>query len=184
MEALRTFFHYLSLLLVLAPYAYATEYVLDKSESRLEFSAEQQGAAFRGRFETFSAQLVIDPQQADNNFLEAEIDLVSVNTDYPERDDYLVGEEWFNVAKWPVAKFTANSFTINDDDSFSADGFLNLRGKEQAVSMQCDFDGRRLTGKTSIDRRDFGVGQGMWADDRMVGAKVLIEVNVLFKARD
>ncbi len=176
--------YFLWLLSMLTPQAMATEYLMDQADSRLEFSAEQQGAAFRGRFENFSASLIIDSKQAEKNRLEAQIDMASVNTDYAERDDYLVGEEWFDVARWPRAKFSASGFTAHADNRYSADGLLSLRGVERPLSLEFDFDGRRLTGKASIDRREFGVGQGMWADDRMVGAEVVIHVDVLFRAQE
>ena len=50
--------------------------------------------------------------------------------------------------------------------------------------MKFRFDGARLTGSTVMDRREFGVGMGMWADDNMVSVNVGVEVDVLFTPAD
>jgi len=152
-----------------------------QSGNHLTFNAEQQGAEFQGRFEKFSARLVIDADQPDRNCLEATIDLNSVNTEYQERDEYLRGEEWFNVAKWPTAQFTTSSLKAAGDGRYLADAQLTLRDVTHPVPMEFSFDGQHFTGKAKLDRRVFGVGQGMWADERMVGAEVTVDVDIVFE---
>jgi polyisoprenoid-binding protein YceI len=160
----------------------AAEYLAEaQSGNRLTFNAEQQGAEFQGRFEKFSARLVIDVDQPDSNCLEATIDLNSVNTEYQERDDYLRGEEWFNVAKWPTAKFITRSLKAVGEGRYLADAELTLRDVTHPVPMEFSFDGQHFSGRAKLDRRVFGVGQGMWEDERMVGAEVTVDVDIVFE---
>jgi polyisoprenoid-binding protein YceI len=171
------------LLTTLALPALAADYQLQPADSRLEFTANQQGADFRGRFERFDAKLSLGDDPSDNR-ISATIDTASVNTEYQERDEYLVGEEWFNSAEYPQAEFQASGFTPDENGAFDVTAKLTLRGKTRELPMSFRFDGSRLTGSTTMDRRDFGVGMGMWADDDMVSVNVGVEVDVVFAPVD
>jgi len=171
------------LLASLALAASAADYRLEPAYSRLEFTANQQGADFRGRFEGFDAKMSLGEDPSDNR-ITATIDTASVNTEYQERDEYLVGEEWFNSAEHPQAVFEASGFTPDENGEFDVTARLTLNGNTRELPMSFRFDGTRLTGSTSIDRRDFGVGMGMWADDDMVSVNVGVEVDVVFTATD
>ena len=164
--------------------ALAGDYRLDPANSRLEFTANQQGADFRGRFERFDASLSLHDDDSAANRLEATIELASVNTEYQERDEYLVGEEWFNAAEFPQALFEASGFTPDANGEFAVTAQLTLRGQTRELPMKFRFDGTRLTGSTVMDRREFGVGMGMWADDNMVSVNVGVEIDVLFTPAD
>jgi polyisoprenoid-binding protein YceI len=164
--------------------ALAVDYRIEPEDSRLEFTANQQGADFRGRFERFDAMLSLHDGDAAGNLIKATIELASVNTEYQERDEYLVGEEWFNAAEYPQAKFEASGFTPDANGEFEVTAQLTLRGQTRDLPMKFRFDGSRLTGSTVMDRREFGVGMGMWADDDMVSVNVGVEIDVLFKPAD
>jgi polyisoprenoid-binding protein YceI len=162
--------------------ASAGEYAMVPERSRLEFAAEQQGADFRGQFRDFTARLQLDAADPAVNSLIADIQLASVDTAYAERDDYLRGEEWFFVERWPLGRFETRSFEPLGGGRYRADAALTLRDQTRPVVMEFAFDGQRLTGEVTLDRREFGVGQGMWADDRMVGAAVTVYIDVQFVA--
>lgn len=175
----------LACLLLAALPAAATDYAGGAGpDSRLGFTAEQQGAEFQGRFESFRATLRLVPGDADASRLEATIDLTSVNTDYPERDGYLRGEEWFATERWPTAQYTAERITARGDGSYLAEGELQLRGETRPLGLEFRFADGQFSGQATLDRRDFGVGQGMWADERMVGAEVTVKVDMRFDAVD
>jgi len=158
----------------------AADYQLQPDGSSLEFTANQQGADFRGRFERFNASLSLSDDEPSGNRITATVKTASVNTEYQERDEYLVGEEWFNAAEYPEAIFEASGFTPDENGEFNVTARLTLRGRTRDLPMNFRFDGTRLTGSTVLDRRDFGVGMGMWADDDMVSVNVGVEVDVLF----
>ena len=162
----------------------AADYRLDPADSRLEFTANQQGADFRGRFERFDATMSLGDGDSSDNRIAATIELASVNTEYQERDEYLVGEEWFNAAEYPQALFEASGFVPDANGEFDVTAQLTLRGQTRELPMRFRFDGARLTGSTVMDRREFGVGMGMWADDDMVSVNVGVEIDVLFTPAD
>ena len=82
----------------------------DKSE--LGFTATQEGAQFSGEFHEFNASLELLPADAGIGLLQitANIKLASVDTQYRDRDDYLVQPDWFYVDMWPQAVFQSSTF--------------------------------------------------------------------------
>ena len=110
------------------------------------------------------------------------IGLASVDTDYDERDDYLVQEDWFHTQLWPEARFSSTAVTRKGAAQYVAEGELSLRGISRPVEvhlvMDLDDDGERgkLSGTALVRRLDFGVGQGDWSSTEWVGN----DVNVRF----
>ncbi|MEE4186610.1 MAG: YceI family protein [Gammaproteobacteria bacterium] len=149
--------------------------------STLRFAAVQQGARFEGRFSRFAAHIDFDAAQPGTGSITADIDLGSVDTQYEERDDYLRDPEWFHIARWPQARFRATAIEPADN-GFVAHGELTLRGVTQPVDLAFTFTttatGARLAGTASLQRLDFGVGTGDWADTRWVGNDVQVMVDL------
>ena len=67
----------------------ATDFKLEPTGSSLKFTAIQQGAKFESSFERFTAVVHFDPAQPGTGRIEARIDLGSVDTGNPERDEVL-----------------------------------------------------------------------------------------------
>jgi polyisoprenoid-binding protein YceI len=166
------------------------EYAVNAHESQVRFTAVQQGAEFQGRFERFEARIVFDPADLANSHIEGAIDLVSVNTMNRERDGYLLGEEWFNVELWPKATFVTERIEEIGEGSYAAVGKLSLRDITRDVRMNFTFrhgddpagGGARLQGTMTLNRLDFGIGQGEWRDTQWVGAEVVVEVDLSLSA--
>jgi polyisoprenoid-binding protein YceI len=164
---------------------YVQRWVADPAKSQLGFTATQEGAEFTGKFHAFTSSLELQATGNEIALLQlaAVIQLESVDTQYGERDDYLSQEDWFHVDIWPEARYLATSIQQFGDNSYIADGELTLRGVSRPVQVSLELmleqNGERgkLKGSASLNRLDFGVGQGDWADTTWVGA----EVNVKFE---
>ncbi len=156
---------------------------LEPSGSSLKFTAVQQGAKFESRFETFTAQVQFDPARPETGRILTRIELASVDTGNPERDEILNTPDWFGVSQWPEATFAANKI-VRATDGYSANGTLALRGVSRPVTLTFRWTpaagGKpaRLTGSAAVERLAFGVGQGDWQDTAYVGNAVAIQVDI------
>jgi len=156
----------------------------DKSE--LGFTATQEGAQFRGQFRKFNASLELQPTDEGTGLLQinANIELASVDTQYRDRDDYLVQQDWFYIDMWPHAVFQSSTIRQLGGDRFVADGTLSLRGVEKNLQVELELtmedNGERgnLIGSTTLNRLDFGVGQGDWSSTEWVGDEVSVEFDL------
>ena len=164
-----------------APAAPAFE--LEPIGSSLKFTAVQQGAKFESRFETFTTRVQFDPARPETSRIEARVNLASVDTGNPERDEILKTADWFGVSQWPEATFVANRI-VRATDGYSASGTLALRGVSRPVTLRFRWTpaaaGKpaRLTGGAAVLRLAFGVGQGDWQDTAYVGNTVAILVDI------
>jgi len=152
-------------------------------DSTLTFIATQQGAAFEGQFEQFEADIQFAPDQLDSSSIVVTVDTGSVNTRYADRDEALRAPEFFNVMRWPEARFEATEFVALGNDQFQASGQLTIRDQSHPINVPFTFrtvdGGAEMTGEVVVPRLLYGVGQGEWADTTWIGANV----RVLFRVK-
>ena len=160
--------------------ALATEYV-QAAGSTLAFATEYDGEVFSGHFSRFSTTLSFDPQRPAEAQLEVVIPLASAGTANPDRDQTLLGPDFFNAKAFPHARYSATGFRALGDGDYAADGTLTLRGVSQPVTLTFHWtDGANpvLTGKASVQRLAFNVGGGDWADVSLIPDAVAVSTRV------
>ncbi len=154
-------------------------YVLDQAKSTLEFTFMQAGAQNKGKFTRFPVTFDFSPESPAGGHLEVTVEMGSLDTGDKERDDTLRTPDLFSVAKFPQARFSATQIT-RTAQGFEAAGKLTLRGVTRDARVPFTFRTAQeggatvgyMSGKTSIRRLDFGVGQGDWKATDQVGNEV------------
>jgi len=154
-------------------------YVLDPAKGSLEFNFDQAGAQNKGKFTRFQVSFDFSPDSLAASRLEVTVEMNSANTGDQERDDTLRGADLFAVAKFPQAHFSASQFT-RTASGFEALGKLTLRGVTRDVRVPFTFRNATengvavgyMSGKTTLRRLDFGVGQGDWKATDQLGNEV------------
>src|SRR5690606_2121633 len=111
--------------------AAAADYV--QSSGALSFASEYQGETFVGLFPGFSTTLSFDPAAPQDAKLDVTIPLATADTKNGDRDSTLQGADFFNVARFATARYTASGFRSLGGDSYAADGILELRGLKKPV---------------------------------------------------
>ena len=172
----------LALALALAPAAHAEPLQANQSVGRLEFSAIQAGARFTGTFTRFRVALDFDPAHPATGQLDVTVEVASIDTQDPERDEILRGADFFQVAQHPQAVFHAERFE-RAGDGWRAPGELTIRGVTRPVPVTFTLapgaGASVMKGNASLRRLAFGLGQGEWASTEWVGD----EVDVRFELR-
>ncbi|MFT4177934.1 MAG: YceI family protein [Thermomonas sp.] len=172
----------LAAMLTAAP-AIATDYVQTK-RAGLAFAGKYDGELFTGQFGGFTAKLHFDPEKLDEAKLEVDIQLAGTHTGNDERDSTLVGNDFFNVAKFAQARFVATTFRALGENRYAADGSLTLRGVSKPVTLTFTWTpGERplLVGSATVKRLDFDVGGGDWADTDTIPNAIAVATKVEFK---
>ena len=162
--------------------ATAADYV--QASGALSFASEYQGETFVGLFPEFQTTLSFDPAAPQDAKLDVTIPLASADTKNGDRDGTLKTGDFFNVAKFATARYTASGFRSVGDNQFVADGTLELRGVKKPVPLTITWTpGERpvLQGKATVKRLDFGVGAGDWGDVSIIPNDVAVSTKVTFK---
>lgn len=162
---------------------FATDYV-QAPGSTLAFATKYDGETFTGNLPGFSTKLSFDPAQLANAKLDVTIPLAGAKTGNADRDSTLQGADFFDVAKYAQARYTASKFRSLGGNQYAADGTLSLRGVSKPVTLTFTWTpGAQpvLAGKATVKRLDFGVGTGDWADTETIPNEVAISTKVVLQ---
>jgi polyisoprenoid-binding protein YceI len=161
--------------------AQAGEWKMVDDSSTVRFIGVQEGSAFRGRFQNFTAMIDFDPADPAAGKIIGVVKMDSARTGDAERDATLLEEDWFNPSNFPDSRFESERIEALDDGTYAAHGQLTIIGNSNPVTMTFEFDvdgsSAHFSGSFDILRLDFGVGWDAtnWIDDE-VGVQVELDL--------
>jgi polyisoprenoid-binding protein YceI len=162
-------------------------YSVDSTRSLLRFSFVQAGANNTGRFGKFTGDIAFTPDNVPGNKIDVTIDVGSLDTGDQERDDTLKGADLFDVKKYPQARFVATKFVATGASRYDAQGKLTIRNVTRDLKLPISFQTKTeqgknvayMTGRVTLKRLEYGVGQGEWKSTEWVND----DVGVTFSLR-
>jgi cytochrome b561 len=173
------------LALPIAAQAAVPTWAVDPARSTLTFEGSQQGEKFTGTFAKFQALVQYDEKEIADSKIEVTIDLRSVDSHAKDRDQTLTGSDFFDVAHQPSATFRTVAMRMTARGP-TADADLTIKGKTQRIAFPFRFtvngSDATLDGRVTLDRLDYGLGAGEWADESVVGRKVEVTTHLVLHA--
>jgi polyisoprenoid-binding protein YceI len=168
----------------------ATPYAVDAGASQLGFIGNQSGGDFEGRFSKFTAKIAFADADLTGSSFDVDVDMSSVDTGDDDRDEALRGADLFDVSKFPKGHFVSTGFTRKAAGQYEAKGKLTIRDVTREVVVPFTFApsneggkaGAALKGGLTLDRLDYGVGQGDWKDTTFVAKEVRVKFDLHLKA--
>jgi polyisoprenoid-binding protein YceI len=146
----------------------------------------------RGYFREFAATGDIDPAHPENSLLEVRIEVGSLTTNNPERDEHLRSSDFLAVDTYPTITFRSTNIHRVDRDRYAVTGDLTIKGITRSVALNMHHHGEvndeRLGHRVAfnvegqINRKEFGMDFDMLADNRLVVGheiKLYVEVEVV-----
>lgn len=104
----------------------------------------------------------VDPRDLASSYVEIEIDVASLDTAFPRRDDHLLEAEFFAVERWPKARVRVTDVTATGEpDHYTARFAVEIRDRKAEVVgafQQVSERPRVVEGDVLLDRVAFGVG--------------------------
>ncbi|MDX8399960.1 MAG: YceI family protein [Gallionellaceae bacterium] len=174
-------------LMLLCSHAYALEFnqVL-ANESRVTFGYAQMGVPLDGNFGKFSAQLSFNPAKIANAQARLDIDVASIDAGNEEANDAVVDKLWFDAKTYPTASFVSSGLKALGGNRYEASGKLSIKGKTRDVKAPVTFkmSGKRgiFEGSFNINRLDYNIGEGEWADLGTVANEIQITFHLVVNA--
>lgn len=142
----------------------------------------------RGKFTKFDGSLTIAEDPLESS-VEVHIDVSSVDTGEPQRDDHLRSADFFGAESHPTITFKSTKVTHVKGDRFTVLGDLTVREVTRPVELELDLLGvlvdpwgnQRIgfSARAEVDREDFGLtwNQVLESGGVLVGKKVTIEID-------
>jgi polyisoprenoid-binding protein YceI len=168
----------------------AAEFHFDQTSSQLSFKGSYDGEPIDGKFEKFTGTVQLDFTKINDARFDVTIDVNSLNSDYTDRDDMLRSDAWFDVKKYPSARFISSKActAVNskiDGIRLSCPGNMTIHGKSKSLALNLVIDPKtqNVIGDTAIKRRDFGIGTGEWDEAGVIGEAVSVQFRLNLKAK-
>ena len=163
----------------------APAWTMDPTQSTLSFIGTQQGEKFTGVIKRFRPVVRYAPGDLPGSSLDVSMDLTSIDTKSPDRDQALATDAWFDYKHFATATFKSVGALRASAGGATADADLTIRGKTKRIVFPFRWSatgtGATLDARVTVDRMDFGLGTGEWADDSAVGHKVDVVVHLVLK---
>ena len=128
-----------------------------------------------------------DPKKIEGGTAAIEVDLTSLSTGAPKRDDHLKTKDYFDVAAPGFATMTINVADVKkkgDDKHFTANATVKLHGIEKKIPVEFEIaeakaDWIRIKGEHKVKRMDFKIGKT--GPDESVAEEVTFKVQLTLK---
>ena len=160
-------------LLLAAQLAHAADtYQLDPNHTLPSFEADHLGglSTWRGKFTKSKGTVMLD-RAAKTGTVDVTIDPASVQTGNPQLDKHLLGDDFFDVAKYPTATYKGTQIIFEGDTPKEVVGDFTMRGvtrplKLEIASFKCiqhPVLKREVCGveaEATFNRDDYGMDSG------------------------
>ena len=151
---------------------------VDASKSYIRFVSKQMNVPVEGRFRRFEGRVAFDPARPEATRADFEIDLASIDLGNEEGETEMRRALWFDVERFPKAKFVASSLKSVGSGKYEAAGALTIKGITRDVVAPLalgESAGLRIVeGQVPIRRLQFHVGEGHWSDTDTVADEVVV----------
>lgn len=148
----------------------------------ISFYGEQMGARVEGRFRKFSTDVHFNPADLAHSHAKIFVDLNSIDLSSDESEDEIKGKKWFNVSMFPNAVFQSAVIKGLGNDRYMVEGQLTIKGITRFLSVPMQVktgSGLQVAeGDIDLNRLDFKVGEGDWADPDAVALTVHVHYKV------
>ncbi len=169
---------------------------VDGAHTSISFSVRHFFTPVKGTFGDYEIDLNFDAESPENTTFEVKIAVASVNTGVERRDNHLRSADWFETDKYPHMTFKSTSVKRTGANEFLAVGDLTIKETTKQVELPITILGIKdipatmqemmggvkrvasFEGGGEIDRRDFDVGVGTWAETVIVSPDVKIDIVV------
>jgi polyisoprenoid-binding protein YceI len=168
----------LTLLLALASaHAAAAEcYAVDAAHGSVSFSVQQAGAPFHGKFRRFGGSVCLEGEAVTG--IDVWLEPASVDSGLPELDAALKGKDFFDTDRHARVTFKSDSVQARGGAEV-ANGTLEMKGVRRDVSIPFRLSraggAPLVSGSFGLNRLDYAIGTGEWANTKWLGATVSVE---------
>ena len=142
-------------------------YAIDKSHSEVTFQVRHLITKVRGRFSDFSGTIEFDAANPANSRVNFAIQAASIDTNEPNRDGHLKGDDFFAADKFPTLSFASVRITPKGGDDYDVEGDLTIRDVTRRIVLPVTHLGTAkdpwgneklaFETETTINRKEYGL---------------------------
>ena len=149
-------------------------------EGTLAITVTQLGSEVTGQFADWTASIGFDETTETGLAGTVEVTIAIGSLRLGAFTGQAMGPDYFNARDFPTATFRADIVAVVD--GFEAQGTVTIRDRSIPLTLpfglSIDGDSAWMTAGTSLDRRDFGIGDNM-ADESSLKFRVAVDIDLM-----
>ncbi len=162
---------------------------LDKAHAKLGFTITHLMVSdVEGSFKTFDAKITAHKDDFSDAIAELTAEVKSIDTENQQRDQHLLGPDFFDADNFPTITFKSKSFTKSTNNEYKVIGDLTMHGITKQIELTAiaktgtnPMNKKTITGfkvNGVIKRTDFNLSPS--TPSAMLGNEVTISANAEF----
>ena len=128
-----------------------------KDDYSIKFTSKDPSGIFRG----LKGDIIFDEKNLTDSKFDVTVDVATINTGNGMKNNHAKSDQWFNVEKYPVIKFTSTEIT-QGSSGYLAKGVLEIHGIKKEFIIPFIFQNNDTGGifnaSFDINRLDFNLG--------------------------
>ena len=170
----------------------AVAYTIDPSHSSAGFKVRHLMISYvRGGFSGITGDVVFDAVNPANTRINASIDVNTLHTHDPRRDERVKGADLLDAANFPAITFVSKKMIPDGKDQWKITGDLTLHGVTKEVTLDMESSPaeakdpfgklrRGASATTTIKRSDFGITMNVALETGgvMLGDEIRVHLDV------
>lgn len=139
------------------------KYAITPQNSKIEFIGSKVTGSHNGSFQKFNGEIHYANNDPAQSHVTITIDTPSVQADDPKLTEHLKTPDFFDVAKYPEAKFESTAIKAGGEKgaSHTVTGNLTLHGQTKSITFPATIavsgDTATVDANFAINRKDFGI---------------------------
>ena len=167
----------------------AGTWAIDTTHTDVSFTARHlMVTKVRGRFAVSGGAVTIAENPLESS-VEATLDVASVHSGEPGRDEHLLSADFFDVENYPTITFRSTKVAAAGDGEYKLTGELTIKDVTRPVTLDLEYLGTvdspfgdtraGFSASTEISRKDWGLGWNvaLEAGGVVVGDKIKINID-------
>ncbi len=147
---------------------------IDARTSIVNFEISNMGLkTVEGTFSGMQGSIQFDADNLSASSFKVCINPATVDTENEKRDAHLKNEDFFDVEKYPEICFESTSI-VKTNKGYMAIGKLTMHGVTRDVQIPFTYNNKTFTGKLTVNRFDYKIGEG--TNTFMVGEDAKLEI--------
>ena len=162
------------------------KYAITPQNSKIEFIGSKVTGSHNGSFEKFNGEIHYANNDPAQSHVAITIDATSVKTDDPKLTEHLKSADFFDVAKYPDAKFESTTIKAGGEKgaTHTVTGNLTLHGVTKSITFPATIsvtgDTATVDAQFAINRKDFGINYP-GAQDNLIRDDVVMKLTIRAK---
>ena len=165
-------------------------FTIDKSHSEVTFQVRHLITKVRGRFSDFSGTIEFDAANPAHSTVSFAIQAASIDTNEPNRDGHLKGDDFFAADRFPTLSFTSVTITPKGGEDYDVEGDLTIRDVTRRIVLPVTHLGTAkdpwgneklaFETETTINRKEYGLNwnAALETGGFLVGDEVKISLQI------